>query len=262
MSQTYTDDCYSLGMQATTSLQAFEDNFAALKSAFSGMTAPGNTVAGMWWYDTTAHILRVRNEDNTAWLSVWDLANNKPVVANIVPADFAAAMKDAAAATASLRTLGTGAAQACAGNDPRLSGADGSITGAKLVAVAAGTTHTLVSGYRAHPSGGTYSTSYVVGFEFEIKRSGVVRLSYTVNGNLIPPGAARFKSGVNDTYGAERISGTGIETYTDDLTVVSGDKIRIKYKTTSVGIRVNFTNVSVTCIDPLVSNVLIGVPDD
>ena len=77
MSQTYTDDCYSLSMQATTSLQAFEDNFAALKSAFSGVTAPGNTVAGMWWYDTTAHILRVRNEDNTAWLSVWDLANNK-----------------------------------------------------------------------------------------------------------------------------------------------------------------------------------------
>ncbi|MFY9149266.1 MAG: hypothetical protein WAN88_06635, partial [Smithellaceae bacterium] len=97
MSQTYTDDCYSLGMQATTSLQAFKDNFAALKSAFSGVTAPGNTVAGMWWYDTTAHILRVRNEDNTAWLSVWDLANNKPVMANIVPADFAAAMKDAAA---------------------------------------------------------------------------------------------------------------------------------------------------------------------
>ena len=116
MSQTYTDDCYSLGMQATTSLQAFEDNFAALKSAFSGVTAPGNTVAGMWWYDTTAHILRVRNEDNTAWLSVWDLANNKPVVANIVPADFAAAMKDAAAGTASLRTLGTGATQAMPGN--------------------------------------------------------------------------------------------------------------------------------------------------
>lgn len=116
MSQTYTDDCYSLGMQATTSLQAFKDNFAALKSAFSGVTAPGNTVAGMWWYDTTAHILRVRNEDNTAWLSVWDLANNKPVMANIVPADFAAAMKDAAAGTASLRTLGTGATQAMPGN--------------------------------------------------------------------------------------------------------------------------------------------------
>ncbi len=116
MSQTYTDDCYSLGMQATTYLQAFEDNFAALKSAFSGATAPGNTVAGMWWYDTTAHILSVRNEDNSAWLSVWDLANNKPVMANIVPADFAAAMKDAAAGTASLRTLGTGATQAMPGN--------------------------------------------------------------------------------------------------------------------------------------------------
>ena len=260
MSQTYTDDCYSLSMQATTSLQAFEDNFAALKSAFSGVTAPGNTVAGMWWYDTTAHILRVRNEDNTAWLSVWDLANNKPVMANIVPADFAAAMKDAAAATASLRTLGTGATQACAGNDPRLSSADGSITGAKLVAVAAGTTHTLVSGYRASPKGGTDSTSYVVGFEFEIKRSGVVRLSYTGYGN--PYGTARFKSGVNDTYGDERNPGTTTKTYTDDLTVVSGDKIRIKYKATAFGNHADFTNVSVMCIDPLMNTVRIGVPSD
>lgn len=151
------------------------------------------------------------------------------------------------------------AAQACAGNDPRLSGADGSITGAKLVAVAAGTTHTLVSGYRAHPSGGTFSTSYVVGFEFEIKRSGVVRLSYTGHGNMY--GTARFKSGVNDTYGAERNPGTATKTYTDDLTVVSGDKIRIKYKATTPAL-VDFTNVSVTCIDPLVNTVLIGVPSD
>ena len=255
--QTYTDDCYSLGMQATTSLQAFEDNFAALKSAFSGETTPANTVAGMWWYDTTAHILKVRNEANNAWLSVWDLANNKPVMANIVSADFASAMKDAAAATASLRTLGTGAAQACAGNDSRLSGvADGSITGGKLAVVAAGITHTLISGYRGVPSS-TSSTSYVVCFEYEIKRSGVVRLYYTCPGNI--SGTARFRSGVNDTYGAERNPGTVTATYIDDLTVVPGDKIRIQFKTTNAGVSTSRpTGIFVGCVDPLVSNVLIG----
>lgn len=41
----------------------------------------------------------------------------------ITDADIAAANKDGAAGTASLRTLGTGAAQACAGNDARLSNA-------------------------------------------------------------------------------------------------------------------------------------------
>jgi hypothetical protein len=127
MSQTYTDDCYASNHQAATDLQAFENNFAALKSAFSGATQPANTVAGMWWLDTTAHILKHRNEANTAWLSVWDMANNKPVIANlsneITAAMISSTYKDGAAATASLRTLGTGAHQACAGNDARLSDA-------------------------------------------------------------------------------------------------------------------------------------------
>jgi hypothetical protein len=127
MSQTYVDDCYGSAHTATTDLQAFENNFAALKSAFSGATEPANTVAGMWWYDTTANILKLRNEANNAWQGVWDFANNKPVIANlsneITGAMISSAIKDAAAATPSLRTLGTGAAQACPGNDARLSNA-------------------------------------------------------------------------------------------------------------------------------------------
>lgn len=118
---TWTDDSYGSGHQATTDLQAFENNLLALKGTFSGTTAPSDLVKGQWWYDTTANILKLRNEANDAWQSVWDFANNKPVVTNNVSADFGAALKDAAAATASLRTLGTGAAAACAGNDARLS---------------------------------------------------------------------------------------------------------------------------------------------
>jgi hypothetical protein len=137
MSQTFTDNCYDSTHKATTDLQAFENNFAALKSAFSGATQPGNTVAGMWWFDTTANILKLRNEANNAWQSVWDFANNKPVIANlsneITGAMISSAIKNAAAGTASLRTLGTTATSACAGNDPRLGvPADLSITTAKL----------------------------------------------------------------------------------------------------------------------------------
>ena len=116
MSQTFTDDCYAGGHVAATDLTNMEANFAALKSAFSGATTPANTVAGMWWFDTTANILKLRNEANSAWLSVWDFANNKPILANNVSADFAAALKDPAAGTAGLRTLGTGATQAKPGN--------------------------------------------------------------------------------------------------------------------------------------------------
>lgn len=144
MSQVFTDDCYASTHQAQTDLQAFEDNFAALKSSFSGANAPSNPIAGMWWLDTTAHILKQRNEANSAWLSVWDMANNKPIIANlsneITVAMIDAAAKDAAAGTASLRTLGAGALQACAGTDARLSDArtpiDGSVTEVKLGASA------------------------------------------------------------------------------------------------------------------------------
>jgi len=147
MSQVFTDDCYAANHTATTDLQAFEDNFAALKSAFSGATEPANTVAGMWWFDTTAKILKVRNEANDAWQSVWDFANNKPVIANlsgeITDAMIATANKDGAAGTACMRTLGTTATSACAGNDARLSDARTASGGNATYATSAGNADTV-----------------------------------------------------------------------------------------------------------------------
>ena len=58
------------------------------------------------------------------------------VAGSITAADVAAGYKDGAAATPSMRTLGTGSAQACAGDDARLTNTrtptDGSVTNAKL----------------------------------------------------------------------------------------------------------------------------------
>jgi len=123
--QDYTDNCFATDHAVQTDMQNMENNFAALKSAFSGATTPSDTVAGMWWFDTTANILKLRNEANNDWQSVWDFANNKPVITNlsaeITGAMIAAALKDPAVGTAGLRTLGTGALTACAGNDARLS---------------------------------------------------------------------------------------------------------------------------------------------
>ena len=125
--QTYTDNVFATDHAVQTDMQNVENNFAALKSAFSGATTPADTVAGMWWFDTTANILKLRNEANNAWQSVWDFANNKPVITNlsaeITGAMIVAAIKDPAAGTAGLRTLGTTAIKACAGNDARLSDA-------------------------------------------------------------------------------------------------------------------------------------------
>ena len=66
MAQTYTDDTYASNHVGTTDLQNIENNFAALKSSFSGTAAPSNVVGGMPWHDSTAR--KVRNYANTSWL--------------------------------------------------------------------------------------------------------------------------------------------------------------------------------------------------
>jgi len=35
--------------------------------------------AGQFWVDTTNHILKLRNEADSAWLEIWDLANDIPM---------------------------------------------------------------------------------------------------------------------------------------------------------------------------------------
>jgi len=78
MAQNWTDDVFDPGHVGQTDLQNIENNFACLKSSFSGSSAPANPVPGMFWVDTANHILKMRNEANNAWLNVWDLANDKP----------------------------------------------------------------------------------------------------------------------------------------------------------------------------------------
>lgn len=70
MSQDYIDDCFATDHVVQTDQQNIENNFAALKSAFSGVDSPPNTVAGMSWFDTTKKLKKLRNDANNAWLGV------------------------------------------------------------------------------------------------------------------------------------------------------------------------------------------------
>jgi hypothetical protein len=109
MSQNYNDDVYAGNMIVATSMTRVENNFAALKSSFSGAAAPSNPVDGMLWKDTTNNLLKMYH--TSAWVSIWDYSTGQPVGIPI----------DAAQTTASMRTLGSNWNQACAGNDARLS---------------------------------------------------------------------------------------------------------------------------------------------
>ena len=59
MSQTWTDDSYAAGHVGQTDLQNMENNFAAIKSMFSGASQPSNVVEGMHWFDTAKLVQKI-----------------------------------------------------------------------------------------------------------------------------------------------------------------------------------------------------------
>lgn len=85
MAQNWTDNVYQSDHVIATDMQNVENNFAAIKSCFSGASAPSNTVAGMWWYDTSNNILKIRNEANSDWLNVYDFGNQRVYAAKTLP---------------------------------------------------------------------------------------------------------------------------------------------------------------------------------
>ena len=70
MAQNWTDDVYASSHVGATDLQNIENNFAAIKSFFSGASAPSNAVAGMPWFDTAKKVSKQRNAGNSAWLGL------------------------------------------------------------------------------------------------------------------------------------------------------------------------------------------------
>lgn len=70
MAQTYTEDCFAAGHVGLTDLQNMENNFHALKTMFSGSSAPSNSTGGMPWFDTAKKILKIRGSTNGQWFGV------------------------------------------------------------------------------------------------------------------------------------------------------------------------------------------------
>ena len=59
------------------------DALVALGSTNSGATAPATTFANQLWYDTANNILKIRNEDNDAWISIATLDQSTDAVTAI-----------------------------------------------------------------------------------------------------------------------------------------------------------------------------------
>jgi len=70
MAQNYTPNCFNEDGIGFTDLQNMENNFAALRSSFSGSSSPSNPIAGHPWFDTSRKLLKVRSADNDEWFGI------------------------------------------------------------------------------------------------------------------------------------------------------------------------------------------------
>lgn len=65
---------YTIGNQSAPNARADINNaLAAIVSQNSGATEPASTYANMVWYDSSANILKMRNEADSAWITLTTL---------------------------------------------------------------------------------------------------------------------------------------------------------------------------------------------
>jgi len=74
MAQDYTTDCFSTAHVIETDMQNVEDNFEALRSNFSGSTAPASPVAFQFWANTSDSKIYIRTTASS-WEHFFDAAN-------------------------------------------------------------------------------------------------------------------------------------------------------------------------------------------
>ena len=159
MSQSYSSNCFSTANVIETDMQNIENNFDALRSMFSGSSAPTSPDNGQLWYDTGSSMIKLRY--NSSWVNVFNCS--KGIVINtgaITSAHIATSAVDA-------NRLASGAAL---GNIGSSGITGGYIAGGQIAQVHLKTTYGEVSGgsgVRANYTlpGGTY------GFYPQVKMS-------------------------------------------------------------------------------------------
>ena len=136
MSQSYSSNCFSTANVIETDMQNVENNFDALRSLFSGSSAPTSPDAGQLWYDTGSSMIKLRY--NSSWVNVFNCSTQGIVINTgaITSAHIATSAVDA-------NRLASGAAL---GNIGSSAITGGYIAGGQIAQVHLKTTYGEVSG--------------------------------------------------------------------------------------------------------------------
>ena len=98
---------YEIANQTAANARADINNaLEAIATNNSGASAPSTTFANQWWYDTSADILYIRNEANTAWIKVGELNQSGGTFSAQIPAGMVQAYAGSAAPTGWLKCNG------------------------------------------------------------------------------------------------------------------------------------------------------------
>lgn len=135
------------------------DALQALVSQNSGATAPSTTFANMLWYDTANNLIKMRNEDNDAWVTLFEI-NQTTDVADIV--------RLAASQTLTNKTLTTPVINGFTGDTSIVNIGSGQIYKDTSGNVGVGRTPTAVAAYKMFEIDGvtgSYNKHFVNGSE-------------------------------------------------------------------------------------------------
>ena len=247
MAQTYNDAVPASTRDALEDLTAIRNNFAALKSCFSGATAPPNPVAGMWWYDTTANMLKIRNEANDAWLNVYDFANGRAPLALLATNCSRTVVAGTGVSVAGNLASGNVTVAIASGGVGTTQLADSSVSQGKMVNYTAGDRLLIKSVQETIAT----SITYIALKQIRLDRGGTLRISFKlrrVGGSLLPVYGRVYRNG--SAVGTERsTTSTSGDTYTQDISGWSaGDRIQVYGRTSdAISTTVGVSELRVSC---------------
>ena len=152
MAQDYTTDCFSTAHVIETDMQNVEDNFEAIRTLFSGSSAPASPVAYQLWADSGTSVIKVRTT-NSSWHTVFDVGQDCVAAGKVKTTSIAAgAVTSACIATAAVDSSHLASSAVTAAKL-----ADGAVTGPKLANYTTGTDFIFHYGYALFYGNSTYS---------------------------------------------------------------------------------------------------------